>query len=259
DELLSKRMYRALRRKGPRQASRTCPSSRHQAMMWLYTLIPVAVAAAGAVWTTVQPPGPKVVSAIQHFAAGVIFYAAAGEILPDAVHQGAVWPVILGGGVGIAAMLLMRRFTEGAEEGPAGLVAASGLDALIDGLVLGLGFNAGQQQGALLAVALAIEFLFLGLSITGTFGKHASRWTVIGTTVGVSCGVPLGALIALPVANLPRFWQSAAFAFGLIALLYLVTEELLTEAHERPETPWATAAFFVGFLALTVVSELMPS
>jgi ZIP family zinc transporter len=35
------------------------------------------------------------------------------------------------------------------------------LDALIDGLVLGLGFNAGQQQGTLLAIALAIEFLFL--------------------------------------------------------------------------------------------------
>lgn len=227
--------------------------------MWLYSLIPVAVAAAGAIWTTLRPPSPKVIGAIQHFAAGVVFYAAAGEILPDAVRQGTVWPVILGGGISIVAMLLLRHVTEGSEQRPIGLVAAAGVDALIDGLVLGLGFNAGRQQGMLLAIALAIEFLFLGLSITGALGKQTSWWIVIGSAIGVSLCVPLGALIALPVARLPRVWQTVAFAFGLIALLYLVTEELLTEAHERPETAWGTAAFFVGFLALTVMSEMMAS
>ena len=57
----------------------------------------------------------------------------------------------------------MGHFTEGAEEASTGLIATSALDALVDGLVLGLGFNAGQKQGTLLASALAIEFLFLGL------------------------------------------------------------------------------------------------
>ena len=44
--------------------------------------------------------------------------------------------------------------------------------------------------------------------------------------------------------------------FGLVALLYLVTEELLVEAHEVPEIPMTTAAFFVGFLALLVIEML---
>lgn len=39
-----------------------------------------------------------------------------------------------------------------------------------------------------------------------------------------------------------------ALSFGLAALLFLVTEELLVEAHEVQETPLSTATFFAGFL-----------
>ena len=63
-------------------------------------------------------------------------------------------------------------------------------------------------------------------------------------------------LLAQPIGGLPKARQAVAFAFGLIALLYLVTEELLTEAHENPETWWGAASFFVGFLAMTVISEM---
>ena len=42
-------------------------------------------------------------------------------------------------------------------------------------------------------------------------------------------------------------------SFGAAALLYLVTAELLREAHEERESPTATAMFFVGFLAFLVV------
>jgi ZIP family zinc transporter len=41
----------------------------------------------------------------------------------------------------------------------------------------------------------------------------------------------------------------------LIALLYLVTEELLVEAHEVPDRPWVTATFFAGFLVLLLLEE----
>ncbi len=39
------------------------------------------------------------------------------------------------------------------------------------------------------------------------------------------------------------------------ALLYLVTEELLVDAHEANDTPLLTAMFFVGFLALFVLES----
>lgn len=124
-------------------------------------------------------------------------------------------------------------------------------------MVLGLGFSAGHRQGVLLAIALAIEFLFLGLSIAAEFGKGTARWKVIGAATAVALAVPLGVLISQPVGALSQSWHTAAFSFGLIALLYLVTEELLTEAHEKPETKWSAAMFFTGFLILMVLNQMI--
>ena len=141
-------------------------------------------------------------------------------------------------------------------KGPVGLSLTAGVDAFIDGLVLGLGFATGERQGTLLTIAIALELLFLGLSIATAFDGASSRLKILVTTVGVALAVPLGVVVALPVGTLPDVWQGTLFAFGLIALLYLVTEELLREAHGKPETNWGTGMFFVGFRALTVVDQL---
>lgn len=55
------------------------------------------------------------------------------------------------------------------------------------------------------------------------------------------------------VSGLSLNFRIAIIAFGVAALLYLVAEELLTEAHEVPETRLATVAFFVGFLIVLFV------
>lgn len=84
---------------------------------------------------------------------------------------------------------------------------------------------------------------------------------------GLSCSVPRQLHLACGAARhaygaanrqvVATHWQAVAFAFGLIAFLYLVTEELLTEAHKNPETAWGAASFFVGFLALTVLNQVI--
>lgn len=43
--------------------------------------------------------------------------------------------------------------------------------------------------------------------------------------------------------------------FGAVALLFLVTEELLNEAHEIAETSLAMALLPLGFLIYLVISE----
>ena len=45
-------------------------------------------------------------------------------------------------------------------------------------------------------------------------------------------------------------------SFGVAALLYLVTEELLTEAHEIIETP-VTLMIVVGFIVLLRIEMLL--
>ena len=48
--------------------------------------------------------------------------------------------------------------------------------------------------------------------------------------------LPIGAFIAMPIASLPAQYITGILSFGLVALLYLVTEELLIEAYDTPPT-----------------------
>jgi zinc transporter, ZIP family len=224
--------------------------------MFLYTLIPVCAAIGGAWYAASWPPGPKLTAAIQHFAAGLVFAAAAGEILPDATHAHLLLPVVIGGGLGILAMSAIR-WAGARMTGPFGLVATIAVDILVDGLVLGIAFAAGARQGLVLLVALVVEVMFLGLSVSTAFRAGTSRPIVVGTTAALSVLLPLGALAGAAIGGLPPPVMAGFFAFALIALLYLVTEELLVEAHERPDNPLITAMFFVGFLLLIVLEEVV--
>lgn len=222
-----------------------------------YTLIPVAAAIFGALVAAYIRPGPIVASAIQHFAAGVVFAAAAGEVLPSVKHNAALWPIVIGGGAGIIVMLLFKELGQ-RTEGQNGLVALIGVDLFIDGLVLGLGFAASAKAGTLLTIALTLEVLFLGLSLAAELSEAAiSRARSVGLVGAVALLLPAGVIAASSIAQLSPSILTGFFTFGLIALLYLVTEELLVEAHETPDRPWVTALFFIGFLLLLVLEELM--
>lgn len=223
-----------------------------------FTLIPVAAAVLGGVFAVWKKPGPEIRSIVQHFAAGVVVAAAAGELLPDVVHEKSVWAVVIGGGIGIGVMLIVKELAEKAS-GNLSLITTVGVDVLIDGLIVGIGFAAGAKAGILLTIALTIELLFLSLSVAASLsGDSGSRLKVLMTTFAIALLLPLGAVIGFVLlSGLPGSLLAGFFAFGLVALLYLVTEELLVEAHETPDTPFTTAIFFVGFLLLIVIEETL--
>ena len=240
-----------------------------------FSLLPAIVMIAGAALAVWRAPGPKLRSAILHFAAGVIFSVVAVELLPDIVEHHAPYEVALGFGLGVATMLGLRYFTqrlekkeESGEAGnapapsagagalpptsslPWGLLVAIGIDILIDGLLLGIGFAAGAKEGTLLAIALTIELLSLGLATAielrqDGHGKGRAVAIVAGTSLMLLVGAGIGTTVLRgATGNLLEI----VLSFGLAALLFLVTEKLLTEAHEETETPLLTLAFFVGFL-----------
>jgi ZIP family zinc transporter len=230
-----------------------------------FSLLPALVMVIGAALAVWRAPGPKLRSAILHFAAGVIFSVVAVELLPDIVQHHAPYEVVLGFGLGVATMLGLRYFTQRLEErqgpkattGPSstaslpwGLLVAIGIDIFIDGLLLGIGFAAGAKEGTLLAIALTIELLSLGLATAVELrqdGHTKSRAVAIvaGTSLMLLIGAGIGTTVLRgATGNLLEI----VLSFGLAALLFLVTEELLTEAHEEAETPLLTLAFFVGFL-----------
>ena len=234
-----------------------------------FVLIPAAATLIGGVVAAFRPPGARLQSVIQHFAAGVVFAAVAGELLPELMHEAAPLPTVLGFALGVGLMLGVKRLTEGkpAEVGSAesdalevegstrGLVATVAVDVAVDGLLVGVGFAAGTEAGILLTIALSLEVLFLALATAAALVRAgASRTRVLGTTAGLVVLLVAGATVGgLAAGVLTGGLLAAVLAFGVAALLYLVTEELLVEAHETRDTPLATATFFAGFLALLLL------
>jgi ZIP family zinc transporter len=110
-------------------------------------------------------------------------------------------------------------------------------------------------MGILLALAEAAEQLSVGLALAGELRKNRMQSARILLLVSA-----LGSLVFLSAvlgATLLRGLRGGAMevvlSFGAAALLYLVTQELLREAHEERETTMGTAMFFVGFLAFLVI------
>lgn len=251
----------------------------------LYVLFPVCAMIVGGMIASFRAPGPQLGSAIQHFAAGMVFAAVAIELLPDVVSKRAPLATILGFSLGVALMLTVRWFAKRAESagkktesekkelispagidiprgtrnGSTGLLAAVGVDITIDGFLIGIAFVAGARQGVLLTVALTLELLSLGLAtVTALHQAGASIRRSILTNTGLALLILLGATVGvILLAGFTGPVLDAVLAFGIAALLYLVTEELLVEAHEVPETALVTTIFFVGFLLLLVIDLLV--
>lgn len=222
-----------------------------------YAFVPVIAVFLGALVTQWRRPGPTLESALQHLAAGVVFGAAAVEILPQVKHDASILTTGIGGALGVLTMLGVKSI-EGRWHGPIALVAAIGIDVFVDGLVLGLAFLAGAKAGLLLTIALTLEILFLGVTVSHELADTIrSKVKVVAATVALALLLPLGTLVSYPVAALPMHLIGGFLAFGLMALLYLVTEELLVEAHEKPDSPLISALFFVGFLGLLLVEETL--
>lgn len=232
-----------------------------------FAMIPALSLVTGGIISAFKPPTKVLRSFVQHIAAGVVFAALVGEVLPDLTdkHPRPIW-VIVGFALGVALMLLMRWFIErqgktvkAAAENPTSMILVVGVDVLIDGLLIGIGVGLGQVSGILLTLALGIEILFLGLStgaemVEADMPRQRIFTTLLLMAVPPIVGVFTGGLL---FSNISTTIMVVVLSFAAAALLYLVTEELLVEAHEVPETPFATAAFFTGFLVFYIVEILL--
>ncbi len=231
----------------------------------LFALLPVALLILGGIAVRVKRMGPGLQSIILHFAAGVVFSVVAVELLPDMIRIHDPYAIIIGFVLGIATMLLIKKYTSALKQSagkmglPWGILVAVGIDLLLDGLLLGTGFAAGKKEGILLALALSTECLSLGLALGGTLvglGIKMRRLMVVMCVLGVV--LLLGAGIGFFVLHYTgERTMEVLLSFGSAALLFLITEELLVEAHREKDSPGYTSAFFGGFLLFMVLGMLV--
>jgi ZIP family zinc transporter len=130
------------------------------------------------------------------------------------------------------------------------------VDLLLDGLLIGIAMTAGLKQGVLLTVALTLELFSLGLAMALEFGNSKMHVRILAPT-GIACLMIVGALLGRTLlSDASEHTLAGLLSFGSAALLFLVTEELLIEAHESANTAVTTTMFFVGFLIFELLGML---
>ena len=221
-------------------------------------LVPALVALLGGILASVWKPSHNTRSLIQHFAAGVVLAALAVELLPEIGREHAPGLVIAGSfALGSLFMYGLKLWTirlehQTASSGAAvgigmGLLLATFIDVATDGFIIGAGFAAGGKTGTVLALGLSVELLFLGLALTS---EALAGWRIVAMSGALGITVLGFSLLgSYLLAGASKAVIGGALAFSAAALLYLVTEELLIEAHEVEEKPISTLVLFGGFLA----------
>jgi ZIP family zinc transporter len=228
-------------------------------------LVPAGIALLGGIMAALWHPSHAIRSLIQHFAAGVVLAALAVELLPEIEREHAPGIVLIGSfALGSLFMYALKLWTLKLEHQATlerdnsglniGLMLATFTDVAMDGFIIGAGFAASSETGIILALGLSVELLFLGLSLTSEYLK-GWRIVVISGLLGLTVFV-FAFLGNFLLVGASHAMIGGVLAFSAAALLYLVTEELLIEAHEVEEKNISTLVLFSGFLVFWSIQIL---
>jgi len=180
---------------------------------------------------------------------------------------------------------LLHGFHEGVQEGistwrrrgpirtpsagarlPVGLVAAVHVDSFVDGFLIGISCAFSHRAGLVLAVANVLEMGFIGAAYASTVaacsGTSRRMRLLVVTTPPVLLLVSaiIGAALGDFLHSYPTVFVGFV-AFGVVALLFLVTHELLIEAHEATRSEsviWINCLFFLGIYLVLLLEHLLP-
>ena len=193
--------------------------------------------------------------------AGAVLGVALLDLLPEALKlapPGATAQAASVVAAGFLAYLIMDRafLLVGKGSRHRGHFGAASLTAhsVLDGVAIGLGFQASAAVGTVLAAAvLAHDFAdganTVNVSQIGTNSPAVARGWLAADALAPLVGIAASRLIAVPTGILA--WLLAIFA-GFF--LYIGASELLPESHRGHPSVWTTATTVigVGFIWLVV-------
>lgn len=202
---------------------------------------------------------------VQHFAAGLLIAIIALDVLPEALGDGEPLLLFIAFTVGGAAMTLLDKGAAMVEargdQANVGLMAAAGLDTLVNGLIVGAGFAVGEELGLVLTVAMGLDLFALLLAVSAELkSETTSKRKAAFISAGIALLLVIGAVVGvLVLAGFSDRALANVLAFSAAALLYLATEQLLLKAHQETGTSSrAVMSFFIGFLAMLAFTLLGP-
>ena len=211
-------------------------------------------------------PGKRFRAVVAHLVGGLVLGIAAADLMPAASDSGHPLALAIGFCLGFSLLLVINAVLEDPDDNSVQsrprpmllLMLPFLIDSLIDGLVVGISSKAAGQQWVI-PVAVALEMGLATLGLGTLLGRGAGRWRsrVSGALMAVT--YVIGLSVSLVITNgLQGPALTGTLAFGTAALIYLVVEEVMKEAHARGEddSGVVNVAFFIGLLCIWLLDSV---
>jgi len=146
---------------------------------------------------------------------------------------------------------------------PTALILAVAIDSLMDGLLIGIAVAAGPSAGPMMSASLSVEMSFLGLTLATALQGQSAKKAIPAAFLGplaIVGGAAIGGFMAYQLGHDPVLLVGM-LSFGTSALLFMVAEELLLEAHEGggEHLWWVDLQLYTGFFASVVAGKFAPT
>lgn len=210
-------------------------------------------------------PSPRALDTLLGFAAGVMLAATAFSLLVPALDDGSLGVVLAGFAVGGALISLVDRYLphlhqrfvahdlppEQARTDARGwmVLTAMTIHNVPEGMAVGVAFAAGGTElGIPLAIAIALQNVPEGTATAVPLvAAGRPKRQAFGVALGSGLIEPVAAFAAFGVVELIGGLLAPALAFAAAAMLYVVVDELIPEAHERGYQRETSLALLAGF------------
>ena len=222
--------------------------------------------AAGGLLANSIRPGRRLRGVVAHLVGGLVLGIAAADLMPAASNSGHPLALAIGFCLGFSLLLVINAVIEEPDDRSENqrprpmllLMLPFLVDSLIDGLVVGISSRAAHQSWVI-PVAVALEMGLAAIGLGTLLGRGTGRWRsgLSGALMAVTYGIGLS--ISLMITNgLQGAALTGTLAFGTAALIYLVVEKVMKEAHSRGEddSGLVNVAFFIGLLCIWLLDSV---
>ncbi len=215
----------------------------------------------------------EVLSVLLGFSAGVMVAITFLELIPHAVEDYSIWTATLGillgiGIIGIIDMKLPHRhfsmFIDGDKERgkqlKTGVLLSLGIAMhnLPEGVAIGVAFLESFELGIGVALLMAIHNFPEGMAVGAAMcvgGVKSSKVALVTILAGVPMGI--GTFIGRSLEGVSDLTLSIAFGFAAGAMLYIVFDELIPDAHRKMKGHYAIMGILSGIILGLIFLDLI--
>jgi ZIP family zinc transporter len=203
------------------------------------------------------------------FAAGVMLAAACFCLLIPAIETGGIWRTALGILCGTVLFVSIEHFTPHVEsivglspsmrESKVWLfVLAITLHNFPEGIAVGVGYGSGDiRAGSILAVGIWLQNIPEGLAVAlPLLREKLTRSKAFWIALLSGMVEPVGGILGITVTSAARSILPYGLAFAGGAMLLVISEGVIPEAHSRGHHHEVTFGVIFGFIVMMILENI---